>query len=136
MTRSSPENLVLPSNRSFGRLFVIVFTLLALWSWWSGGSWWRIWLGLSVLVLAVTLFASSLLTPLNRLWMKFAAVLHRFVSPVMLGIVFFGVITPYACVMRMRGRDPLLRRFDPSSRSYWIERKPPGPDPKSLPNQF
>lgn len=136
MTRSSSEDLVLPTNRSFGRLFVIVFALLALWSWWSGGSWWRVWLGLGVLVLAVTLFAPALLTPLNRLWMKLAALLHRVVSPVMLGVIFFGVITPYACVMRMRGRDPLLRRFEPSSRSYWIERKPPGPDPKSLPNQF
>jgi len=68
--------------------------------------------------------------------MKLAEILHRIVSPVALGIVFFGVLTPMGFAMRLFGRDTMQRRFDPSARTYWIERDPPGPDPSGLPNQF
>ncbi|MBL8703113.1 MAG: hypothetical protein JNK67_32310 [Alphaproteobacteria bacterium] len=136
MTRPAPEEAPLPSNRSFGRLFVIVFGLVALWSWWRGGAWLPVWLGLSAATLVVTLVAPDRLAPLNRLWMRFAELLHRVVSPVMLGVIYFIVLTPFALVMRVRGRDPLSRRFEPGMKSYWVARDPPGPDPKTLPNQF
>jgi hypothetical protein len=68
--------------------------------------------------------------------MKLAEVLNRIVSPVVLGIMFYGMFAPMGWVMRLAGRDVLKRCFDRSARTYWVEREPPGPDPAGLPNQF
>jgi hypothetical protein len=76
-----------------------------------------------------------LLRPLNKAWYQLGLFLGRFVSPIVLGILFFIVITPVAIVMRLSGRDALkLRRQDVSS--HWIDRKPPGPEPESFKEQF
>src|SRR5262245_47806578 len=90
-----------PSNRAFGGLFVVVFALLAAWSWWRVGASWPYWSGLAAATLAVTLVRPRALAPLNRLWMRLADLLHRVVSPVMLGIVFYAAVTPFALVMRL-----------------------------------
>ena len=131
MTSHSP----LPSNRSFGTLFVVVFAIIGGWLWWRGGAaqWW---FTASGLTLVVTLVAPNALTPFNRAWMKLAEVLNRIVSPLVLGVMFYGMFAPMGWVMRLAGRDALRRRFEPEARSYWIERDPPGPDPTGLPNQF
>ncbi|MBL8378257.1 MAG: hypothetical protein JNM79_10335 [Burkholderiales bacterium] len=126
----------LPSNRSFGWVFVVFFSLVAAYGWWRGGTWYRWPLGLGVLTLACTLLAPALLTPFNRAWMKFGDILGRIVSPVVLGLIFFGMFAPIAIGMRLAGRDALKRSFDPAMRSYWNERSPPGPDPTGMPNQF
>jgi len=126
----------LPSNRAFGGLFVVIFSLIGLWSLWKQGSTYPWWFGASVLTLLVTLVAPGLLAPLNRAWMKLAEVLHRIVSPVVLGALFFLVITPFGWVKRRSGWDPMRRKYDPAGNSYWIDRSPPGPDPDSFPNQF
>ena len=126
----------LPSNRSFGTLFVVVFALIGAYGWWRGGAAYPWAFGLSALTLLLTLAKPGWLAPANRTWMKLAEILHRIVSPVALGIVFFGVLTPMGLVMRLFGRDAMQRRFEPSARTYWIERDPPGPDPSGLPNQF
>ena len=60
---------------------------------------------------------------------------HR-LAPDRLGAIFYGMFTPVAAFMRIIGRDAMRRRFEPASRTYWVERAPPGPDPKSLPDQF
>lgn len=127
----------MPSDRSFGFTFVVVFVLLAAWQAWIDHV--RIALfftGLSVAVLLVALSRPALLNRLNRAWMKLAELLHRIVSPIVLGGMYFLVITPFGIVMRLAGRDALLRRLDPTARSYWINRDPPGPAPDSLPHQF
>ena len=126
----------LPSNRSFGTLFVVVFALLGIYGWWRGGAMYPWAFALSALVLLLTLGKPDWLAPANRAWMKLAEILHRIVSPIALGIMFFGVVTPMALVMRLFGRDAMKRRFDPPAATYWIERDPPGPDPSGLPNQF
>ncbi len=126
----------LPSNRSFGTLFVVVFALVGGFVWWHGGRSFGWWLGLSGLTLLVTLVKPDWLTPANRAWMKLAEVLNRIVSPVVLGIMFFGMFAPMGWAMRLAGRDALKRRLDPVARTYWVEREPPGPDPAGLPNQF
>ena len=126
----------LPSNRSFGTLFVVVFAVIGAYGWWRGGAAYPWALALSALTLLLTLAKPDWLAPANRAWMKLAEILHRIVSPVALGIVFFGVLTPMGVVMRLFGRDAMQRRFEPSARTYWIERDPPGPDPSGLPNQF
>jgi len=126
----------LPSNRSFGTLFVVVFGLLGAYSWGRGGAVYPWAFGLSALTLAVTLAKPDWLAPANRAWMKLAELLNRVVSPVVLGVIFYGMFTPIAWVMRWAGRDAMKRRFEPDARSYWVERDPPGPDPAGLPNQF
>jgi hypothetical protein len=126
----------LPSNRSFGTLFVVVFALLGGYWWWRSNVLYPWAFGLSALTLLVTLAAPDWLTPANRAWMKLAEILNRIVSPIVLGAIFFVVLTPTAFVIRMLGRDAMKRRFDPAARTYWVERDPPGPDPAGLPNQF
>jgi hypothetical protein len=130
---SSPP---LPSNRSFGTLFVVVFALLGAYGWWRSQPLFPWAFGLSALTLAVTLVVPNWLAPANRAWMKLAEILNRIVSPIVLGASFYVVLTPIAIVMRLMGRDAMKRRFEPSVPSYWIDREPPGPDPAGLPNQF
>ena len=85
--------------------------------------------------LPVTLARPKLLRPANRAWMVFGLLLGKIVSPIVLGVLYFGVFATVGSAMRLAGRDPLLRMFDQSARSYWIERDPPGPDPQSLRDQ-
>ena len=124
------------SNRSFGLVFAAVFAIIGLLPVLFGRTP-RLWaLGVAGLFLAAALFLPRVLTPLNRLWFKLGLLLHRVVSPVAMGIVFFGVITPMALVMRLLGKDPLRLRFDRDAPTYWIDRSPPGPAPESLKDQF
>lgn len=125
----------LPSDRSFGFLFCAVFLIVALWPLFSAGQL-RTWAIIVAAFFALAaLVAPSALTPLNRLWMQFGALLHKIVSPVALGILFFGVITPYGLVMRAFKRDLLGLQFQ-DSESYWVDRSPPGPTPQSMDRQF
>ena len=129
------SEIVLPSNRSFGLLFVIVFLIVAVWPLFFGGGL-RLWaVAVSALFALAALVVPGILTPLNRLWMKFGAVLHRIVSPIVLAILFFVVITPYGLVMRAFKRDPLRLRREASD-TYWVDRSPPGPAPDSMDKQF
>ncbi len=132
---NSPGELQLPTNRSFGLVFCGFFALLALFPLLYGGSA-RLWsVVVSAAFGATALLFPSVLTPLNRLWMRFGALLHRIVSPVILALLFFVVITPFGLVMRLLRKDPLRLRFEPVQ-TYWIDRDPPGPSPESLNNQF
>jgi hypothetical protein len=125
------------SNRSFGIVLVASFALLGTYNWWHSNGAYPYLFGLSLLVGAATLLKPSLLTPFKGAWLKFGEILHRLVSPIVLGIVFFGVITPFGIVMRfLSDRDAMRRKYEPNASSYWIARDPPGPDPDSFPNQF
>ena len=130
------SDLQLPSNRSFGALFVVVFSVIAAYGWWIGRPWFA-WPAISaLLVLAVTLALPGWLAPFNHLWMKLAQVLHQIVSPVVLGLMFFIVLAPIGIGMRLAGRDALKRAFDPKMKSYWSDRDPPGPQADDLRNQY
>jgi hypothetical protein len=123
-------------NRSFGLVFAGVFALIGFLPMIFGGVA-RLWaIVLSVAFLAAALAFPAVLTPLNRLWTRFGLLLHRIVSPIVLGIMFFGVITPMGVLMRMFGKDPLRLRLDKAARSYWIARTPPGPAPETFRDQF
>ena len=126
----------LPTNRSFGLLFVFVFALVGAWSLWQRGASYPWWLAVSVILLFATFLAPSTLTPLNKAWMKLGEILGRIVSPIVLGLMFYFLITPFGVVKRLTGWDPMRRKYDPGLPSYWIERDPPGPPPGSLPNQY
>ena len=118
----------LPSNRSFGWLFAGVFAFIALFHPWT--------LLLAGIFALVTITRDDWLTPLNRAWMKLAALLHQVVSPVIMGIMFFGVFTPMGWLMRRSGWDAMRRTWDPAAKSYWIRRDPPGPADDSFGNLF
>ena len=126
----------LPSNRSFAVVFILFFLLLGGVSWWKGSSLYTIFLGLSAGVGIIGIVRPVWLTPFNRAWMRLAELLHRVVNPVVLGILYFAVLTPFALIMRIFRGDPLHRAFDPTLEIYWIKRDPPGPDSSSMTNQF
>ncbi len=124
------------SDRSFGLVFAAFFALLGLLPMILGRAP-RIWaFGVSGFFLLAALAFPSVLAPLNRIWLRLGLLLHRFVSPIALGVMFFLVITPMGLVMRAMGKDFLRLRLDPAAESYWIRREPPGPAPESLKNQF
>jgi predicted membrane metal-binding protein len=132
-----PQQTAKPgSERAFGLVFGGVFLLVALWPLIDRASP-RLWAIAVAAGFALCAFlAPRVLAPLNRLWFRFGELLHGIVSPVALGVIFFGVITPYALVMRLFGRDELLLRKSSARPSYWVRREPPGPPPDSFRNQF
>ena len=116
----SNSKTIIPSNRSFGLVFFIVFLIVALWPLKSGEDL-RLWsLALSIIFLILGIFNSKLLTPLNKLWMKFGMFLGLMVSPIVMGIVFFSVVTPIGFFMRIMGKD--LLRLKSKKNTYWIDR--------------
>jgi predicted membrane metal-binding protein len=124
------------SERSFGLVFAAVFLLAALWPLLDRASprWWSI--GVAAAFALCAWFAPRVLAPLNLVWFRFGELLHRIVSPIALGAIFFGVITPFALVMRAFKRDALLLHKRSARPSYWVRREPPGPPPDSFHNQF
>ena len=116
----SNSKTIIPSNRSFGLVFFIVFLIVALWPLKSGEDL-RLWsLTLSIIFLILGIFNSKLLTPLNKLWIKFGMFLGLIVSPIVMGIVFFLVVTPMGLFMRIMGKD--LLRLKSKKNTYWIDR--------------
>jgi hypothetical protein len=130
------ENQKQSSDRFFGLTFFVVFLIIALWPLLKHGPIRLPVLGIALGFLGISLLAPALLGPLNRLWLKFGALLHSITSPIILGIMFYLVILPIGLIMRLLGKDLLRLGFDRTSSSYWIRREPPGPDKTSLNRQF
>lgn len=130
------ENQKQSSDRFFGLTFFVVFLIIALWPLLRHGPIRLPFLGIALAFLGIALIAPALLGPLNRLWLKFGALLHTITSPIILGIMFFLVILPIGLIMRLLGKDFLRLKFDNSASSYWIRREPPGPEKNSLNRQF
>tara|TARA_B100000123_G_scaffold142549_1_gene105341 strand:- start:28 stop:411 length:384 start_codon:yes stop_codon:yes gene_type:complete len=126
------DEVKLSSNRSFGVVFFIVFLLIGLYPLLKGNDL-RIWsLIISFIFLALGLINSKILTPLNRLWFKFGLLLGKFISPIIMGIIFFIVVTPIGIIMRLFKKDLLNLKFN-KKETYWIDKK--GPKSK-MKNQF
>ena len=90
---------------------------------------------LAAAFLALALWWSESLRPLNRLWSKFGFFLSKIIGPVVLALLFYAIVTPVGFLMRAFGKDPLRLRRDGTT-SYWIVRQPPGPVPGSMKDQF
>jgi len=132
-----PEDAVKPSsNRTFGLVFAAFFALIALLPLVRGHSVRRWPLPFSVLFLVAVLAAPKLLAPLNRAWTALGSLLHAVVNPLVLGILFYLVFTPFGWVLRRMGKDFLRLRPAPGATTYWIPRQPPGPTPESMSRQF
>ena len=126
------NDIKISSNRSFGLVFFIVFLLIAFYPLINQADI-RIWsLFVSLIFLVLGLLNSKLLNPLNKLWFKFGLFLGKLVSPLVMGFIFFIVVTPIAFLMRILKKDLLNIKFN-NSKTYWIEKK----EPKSkMKNQF
>tara|TARA_Y100000590_G_scaffold97091_1_gene110360 strand:- start:166 stop:549 length:384 start_codon:yes stop_codon:yes gene_type:complete len=115
------KDVKLPSNKSFGIVFAAFFSIISFWPMLNGSEI-RIWsLIIAVIFFILGLINSKILTPLNRLWFKFGLMLGKIVSPIVLGIVFFLVVTPTGIIMRLIGKDSLNLKKK-NYESYWIEK--------------
>lgn len=119
------SEIELPSNKKFGFFFTLVFAV-------AGGhfyinasfTWAYVFAATVIVFFAITVVKADLLLPLNKLWMRFGFVLGMIVSPIVLGIIFFGLFTPIALFMKLSGRDELRLKFQ-SKTSHWVLRDEP-----------
>ena len=126
------DDIKISSNRSFGIVFFIVFLLISIYPLINQGEL-RIWsLLISLLFLILGIINSKVLSPLNKVWFKFGIFLGNIISPIIMGIIFFIVVTPIAFLMRILKKDLLNLKYNKNS-SYWIEKT--GPKSK-MKNQF
>ena len=119
------SEIELPSNRKFGFFFNFIFAVASVYFISTSNMIWAYaFIGATLIFLAITLVKDNLLLPLNKLWMRFGLLIGMIISPIVLGIIFFGLITPVAVLTRLFGRDELrLRLMDKSS--HWISRTDP-----------
>lgn len=133
---STEDDVRSGSDRSFGIVFAVVFSLIALFPLLHGGGV-RLWaMAIAAVFAGLALVRPSVLAPLNRLWFRFGLLLHKVVNPLILGLMFFVIVTPLAAIVRLFGGKLLSLGYDRSLPSYWHKRSPPGPAPESIRNQF
>ena len=126
------DDIKISSNRSFGIVFFIVFLLIATYPLLNGNDV-RVWsLLISFGFLILGLMNSKILSPLNKLWFKFGLILGKIISPLIMGIIFFVVVTPIGIVMRVLKKDLLNLKYN-QKETYWIKKT--GPKSK-MKNQF
>ena len=119
------SEIELPSNRKFGFFFTFGSAVAAIYFYYSANvNWAYIFLVSALIFFLITLIASDVLLPINKLWIRFGLLLGMIVSPILLGIIFFGLITPIAIIMRLSGRDELKLKLTQKS-SHWISRGEP-----------
>ena len=130
---ASKSKIKISSNRSFGLVFFVVFLIIALWPLKYDEDI-RLWsLVLSIIFFILGILNSKLLTPLNKQWFKFGIFLGAIVSPIIMGIVFFSVVTPIGLFMRLLGNDLLKMRKVQNTSTYWIKR---GKQQSTMKKQF
>ena len=135
MSQNQPQQL--PSERRFGLLFTAVFAVVGIYANLKGWNQTTVFslVGLSGLIALITLSVPKLLAPFNRLWFELGQLMGRIVSPIVLGAIFFLILTPVALVTRLFGRDELrLKRKDVTS--YWIDRTNENSPAETFKNQF
>ena len=126
----------MPSNRKFGWSFSAVFFIVAIYGAWNFTTFWVSSLFVIAFIFALlTVTAPSSLNVLNKLWFKLGMLIGRFLNPIVLGLIFYVIITPIALITRLFGRDVMRIKKRPVS-SYWINRVPTDPDSESFKNQF
>ena len=128
----SQNDVKIGSNKSFGIVFFIVFFLISLYPLTNQENI-RVWsLIISLIFLILGLLNSKILNPLNKLWFKFGMILGRIISPIIMSIIFFLIVTPISLIMKLLKKDLLNLKFNKTN-TYWIEKS--GPKSK-MKNQF
>ena len=116
------KNIKISSNRSFGFVFFVVFFVISLWPILSENEI-RIWsLILSVIFLILGILNSKILTPLNKVWFRFGIFLGNFIAPIVMGVVFFLVVTPTGILAKLFKKD-LINLKKNNDKTYWVEKK-------------
>lgn len=134
---AAKDDTPLPSERSFGLVFAAVFAVMGVWPLVRRWDHPRVWPLVAAAVFAIlAVGAPRVLRPLNVAWFWIGLLLHKIVSPLVMGAVFFFCMAPIGLLMRALGKRPLALDRDPAAVSYWITRDPPGPKPDTLRNQF
>ena len=129
------NNITLPSNYKFGIFFSFIFFVAFIYFFYFSHNFWHFVFGfLCIIFLLVTVINAESLLPLNKLWFKFGVLLGKVISPLVMGIIFFGIFTPVAIFMRFSGRDELQIKMKKKT-SYWISRHETI-KPDSFNNQF
>ncbi len=130
------DEIKVGSERGFGIVFACVFAIIGLLPLFDSAPvwWWAVIIAAAFLVSAFLM--PSILKPLNILWFKFGLLLYKIINPLTMALLYYLTIVPTGLIMKLCGKDPLNRSFDPTVKSYWIERDPPGPAPESMKNQF
>jgi hypothetical protein len=130
------EKTVIGSDRTFGLVISAALVVVTLLNGWHLGRAWP-WTGAAAaLFLAAALLRPAILHPLHLMWLRFGLLLHSVVNPVVMALVFYGTVFPIGLVMRMLGKDMLRLKWQPNVDSYWIPRRPPGPSPETMRDQF
>lgn len=130
------DDVKVGSERSFGIVFTVVFTIIGLFPLTGGESPLYGALVLAVLFLLFALFFQTPLKPLNILWFKFGMLLSRVMTPVIMFLLFITTVVPMGLIMRAVGHDAMRRKWDKNTDSYWIKRDPAGPSGDTMTNQF
>ena len=115
------SNIKIGTNKSFGIVFFLFFLIVSIFPLFNDGNI-RIWsLIIAIVFLILGLLNSKFLTPLNKIWFKFGVLLGSFISPIVMGIVFFAIVTPTSLIMKVLGKNLLNLKKD-KKKTYWIER--------------
>ena len=120
---NNKSNIKMGSNRSFGLVFFVVFLILGLWPVKSGGDINILLILISLVFLFLAIIKSKFLTPLNKLWFKFGIKLGAIIAPIVMGVVFFLVVTPIGIIMKITGRDLINKKINKNIKTYWLNRK-------------
>jgi len=131
--KNKSRKIKISSNKNFGIVFFIFFIIVSVWLFFKNGEFiiWPIIVAVVFLILGLT--NSKLLTPLNKAWNQFGILLGNFIAPIVMGIIFFLVVTPTGLVVRVMGKDLLRLKKNKDKKTYWIHKE----DYKtSMKNQF
>ena len=131
--KNKSRKIKISSNKNFGIVFFIFFIIVSVWLFFKNGEFiiWPIIVAVVFLILGLT--NSKLLTPLNKAWNQFGILLGYFIAPIVMGIIFFLVVTPTGLVVRVMGKDLLRLKKNKDKKTYWIHKD----DYKtSMKNQF
>ena len=120
---NNKSNINMGSNRSFGLVFFVVFLILGLWPVKSGGEINILFILISFIFLFLAITKSKFLTPLNKLWFKFGIKLGAIIAPIVMGVVFFLVVTPIGIMMKIIGKDLINKKINKNIKTYWLNRK-------------
>ena len=119
---TNETKIKISSNRNFGLIFSLFFLIISLWNFRGNFQEVRILpFCFSIIFFILCLLNSKYLTPLNKIWFKFGLLLGNIVSPIIMGFVFFLVITPTSFIMKIIGKDLLKKKFNKSKKTYWLK---------------
>ncbi len=124
------------ADRTFGLIFAAIFLLIGLVPLLFSAQLNRWAIVVSLVFVIPSLIYPKILRPLNILWLKFGMLMHRVINPVLMGLVFFITVVPTGLLLKLFGKDPMRRKFEADTDTYWIEREDPINPKDTFNNQF